>query len=255
MPARSASARRYRSLAIALVTTFAVALILLSPFAMTWMADLSPRWDSLADVGQAYGGTSAILSGLALSGISISLLMQRHQNRVALLHSIRQRQFDLVKLALDNNEYVYVDGAKAMEDPNSYLKVYANLFVGHWALLWDLGEIGEESLRSIAKRLFESPVARDWWETNGQSYRTSRSRRRLYEILSDECQRAAPSPALSSTSPHRPLNGVSLATSSRRDRRLVTGVALGMTIGVVLAPVALRAVQRFRQPGGRQPAR
>lgn len=59
-------------------------------------------WAALSDIGQAYGGISAILSAIALSGISLSLLLQYRQHRAEVLYSLNQRQFDLVRYALDN---------------------------------------------------------------------------------------------------------------------------------------------------------
>ncbi|WP_432050490.1 DUF6082 family protein [Verrucosispora sp. NA02020] len=126
---------------IPLMVTLAVGLIGLSLLAMTWLVDLPVQWSHLSDMGQAYGGTSAVLSGLALASVSASLLMQSSLNRISQLHSIRQRQFDIVKLALDNPRYLYVDGSAAISDPGNHLKVYANLFVSHWAMVWDLAAL------------------------------------------------------------------------------------------------------------------
>jgi hypothetical protein len=36
----------------------------------------------LSDVGQAYGAVSAVVSGLALLGVAVSLVIQQRQNRM-----------------------------------------------------------------------------------------------------------------------------------------------------------------------------
>ncbi|MFF5216847.1 DUF6082 family protein [Micromonospora sp. NPDC000442] len=232
-----------RKMMFPLLVALSVGLIGLSPVAMTWMADLPVQWSHLSDMGQAYGGTSAVLSGLALAGVSASLLMQSSLNRISQLHSIRQRQFDIVKLALDNPTYLYVDGSAALADPDNPLKVYANLFVGHWAMVWDLAEMREETLHVVASRLFESAVAREWWKVNGQSYYSSRRRKKFVAILSDECDRAAltaresspgtaPAPAPIPT--HRP------PSAEGRSRTLAIGVVAGIGIGVLLRSATRR---------------
>ncbi|MEU5553186.1 DUF6082 family protein [Micromonospora sp. NPDC047793] len=191
---------------IPLMVTLAVGLIGLSLLAMTWLVDLPVQWSHLSDMGQAYGGTSAVLSGLALASVSASLLMQSSLNRISQLHSIRQRQFDIVKLALDNPRYLYVDGSAAISDPGNHLKVYANLFVSHWAMVWDLAEMREDTLHVVASRLFESAVAREWWKVNGDPL---------------------------------PIPPQPTSSSGSRSRTLVIGVAAGIGIGILL-PSATR---------------
>ncbi|MEV0944003.1 DUF6082 family protein [Micromonospora wenchangensis] len=227
---------------ISLAAIASMGLIVLSPVAMTWMSDLSAQWGDLSNIGQAYGGTSAILSGLALVGVSISLLIQNNLNRISQVHLIRQRQFDIVKLALDNPQFLYVDGSAATGDPDAVLKIYANLFVGHWAMVWDLGEMKENTLHTLAGRLFESAIAREWWKVNGDSYLSSRRRKRFHAILSEECQSAARSAAEVAG-----RRGVEVVVSdperrpSRSSRHLIiVGVLAGVAIGVLLQPAGRR---------------
>lgn len=181
----------YRTSVGLLLTFAAVTIAALSPLAMVWVADLPVQWAPLAEVGQAYGGASALLSALALSGIAISILIQRHQNRISQLYSLRQRQFEIVKLALESPEYLYVDGPLVVADKTARLKVYANLLVGHWAMVWDLGEMGDDWLRLSAGRLFDAELAREWWMDWGSSYLGPRRRRKFVEILTQECEQAS----------------------------------------------------------------
>jgi hypothetical protein len=171
---------------------FVVLLVVISmvaPFLAAWRGGSAWDWNHLADVGQAYGGVSAVLTGLGFCGIAISLLMQRRQNRLTLLYSIRDRQFDLVKLALDNPQFLFTENPTLPSDPTASLKVYANLQVGHWALLWDLGILKPPALQLLARRLFATPFARDWWNAWGTSYLDYRPRR-FFDIVDRECQAA-----------------------------------------------------------------
>jgi hypothetical protein len=179
----------FRGLLIGFVASTVVALVALSPLVMKWLSG-QRDWHQLADVGQVYGSASAVLTGVGLCGIAVSLLMQWRQNRITQVYSIRQRQFELVKLALDNPRYLYVEGPAVASDPHSELKVYANLLVGHWAMSWDLGVTNEQLLRASAARLFSTSAAREWWTTWGHSYLTSRRRRRFFNILTFECSQA-----------------------------------------------------------------
>ncbi|WP_327038214.1 DUF6082 family protein [Micromonospora maris] len=230
-----------RRVLIPLLTVLSVGLIAFSPIAMTWMADLPVQWGQLSDMGQAYGATSAVLSGLALAGVSASLLIQSSLNRISQLHSIRQRQFDIVKLALDNPRYLYVDGAAAVADPDNSLKVYANLFVGHWAMVWDLSEMREDTLRTVARRLFEAQLARDWWRANGQSYLSSRKRKKFFEILSEECDIAANvahmSAAKAAADGALTLPQPNISKDPRR-HRLAVGMVAGVGVGILLCSMA-----------------
>jgi len=115
--------------------------------------------------------------------------MQRRQNRLALLYSVRDRQFELVKLALDNPQFLYIESPDVISDTTAKMKVYANLMVGHWALLWDLGILRDHTLHALAARLFTTAITRDWWATWGNSYLDYRPRR-FFEIMSIECRKA-----------------------------------------------------------------
>ena len=56
-----------------------VALILSSPWLVRMIVPKSENWHDLSEIGQAYGGVSAILSGLAFCGIAGSLVLQWRQ--------------------------------------------------------------------------------------------------------------------------------------------------------------------------------
>ncbi|MCZ7436743.1 DUF6082 family protein [Micromonospora sp. WMMC241] len=236
-----------RKTLISLAAIAAMGLVALSPVAMTWMTDLSAQWGDLSNIGQAYGGTSAILSGLALIGVSISLLIQNNLNRISQVHLIRQRQFDIVKLALENPQFLYVDGSAATSDPDAALKVYANLFVGHWAMVWDLGEMKEDTLHVVARRLFESGTAREWWDTNGGSYLSSRRRRRFWAILSEESEKAAQVAAEASRSRAAQLTGSGSGRQPPPGSRqtFIVGIAAGVAIGILLQPTGRRFLDKF----------
>jgi hypothetical protein len=64
------------------VTLATVATVALTPTALTGLSFLGEDWQTLSDVGQAYGFLSVIFSGAALVGVAASLAYQAHQTAI-----------------------------------------------------------------------------------------------------------------------------------------------------------------------------
>src|SRR5690349_9103609 len=75
---------RYSSSTVLFVAAAAgvVIAVVLSPLALPLVASRREDWQELSNVGQAYGGIAAVLSGLAFLGIIISLALQRRQTKI-----------------------------------------------------------------------------------------------------------------------------------------------------------------------------
>jgi hypothetical protein len=166
-----------------------VLLVAASPVALRWVARHGKGWDVLGNVGQTYGGASAVLSGLALCGVAVSLILQRRQTQIAQLYSARQHQLNLARLALDHPESLIIDGAAVPTEPDTATMVIVNLWVANWATAWQLGALNEASLRSYGARLFQTELARRWWMAWGASYATSTQGKRFVQVLTEECNR------------------------------------------------------------------
>ena len=62
------------------ILTVLLLLILVSPLFLRTLARAHGiNWSQLSDIGQTYGAASAILSGVALVGVSLSLMVQARQ--------------------------------------------------------------------------------------------------------------------------------------------------------------------------------
>ncbi|MFG1610756.1 DUF6082 family protein [Actinoplanes sp. NPDC049265] len=132
-------------------------------------------WKSLSDIGQAYGGISAVVAGLGFCGIAASLALQVRQTRLTQAISARERHFELVKVGLENPTLSY---QFREENPELYKKkVLINLWVSHWLLLWDIGEADEEFVRLALDDLFQDRVACEWWREWGANFATPNTRR------------------------------------------------------------------------------
>lgn len=139
-----------------------VAVVVASPWLMKSVAEGSDDWHELSDVGQAYGGVSAILSGLAFCGIAVSLLLQWRQVRLTRTMTERERHFDLVQMAMDDPSLLFTD-RPGITLADRRKRMYINLWVSHWAMLWQTGSLDRTSLRDLLDDIFRNELARAWW--------------------------------------------------------------------------------------------
>ncbi|MGI5212496.1 DUF6082 family protein [Plantactinospora sp. CA-290183] len=168
-----------------------ISFILLIPTVMRGISGDGATWHELSEIGQAYGGVSAVLSGLAFCGVAISLILQSRQNRLTQVVSARERHFELVKLALERPELMFQRRTDESIEAHGK-KMYLNLWVAHWGMLWDVGSIDRTSLRQNFVELFRDEVSRQWWSEWGQDWGTVRSReRREFMQIATNCYRAA----------------------------------------------------------------
>jgi len=176
----------------------AVALALAAPFAMSWMAKWQLDWSELSDVGQAYGGVSALLSALALCAIAGSLILQQRQTKTAQVVAVTERHHDLLRLALEHPEFIYVDSPTGVR-ADLPMVLYSNLTVSHWAMMWELGLLDEALLRKAASALFRHNTASVWWASIGPDWTRGRATpggTKFVRILMDEYKRLIDEPPI-----------------------------------------------------------
>ncbi|TDO42348.1 DUF6082 family protein [Paractinoplanes brasiliensis] len=181
-------------LAIGALCALFLGAIVAFPIATQGVFGSDHDWKALSDVGQAYGGVSAIVAGLGFCGIAASLALQAKQTRLAQAISARERHFELVKLGL---EYPGLSYQIHDDPPELYKKkVIINLWVAHWLLLWDIGDADESFLRSAFTELFHDEVAREWWLERGSTWgaRDTRRHQRFMHIAWDCHESASPAP-------------------------------------------------------------
>ncbi|MFF5297510.1 DUF6082 family protein [Paractinoplanes globisporus] len=158
-------------------------IVLGSPLLLAALSGTALPWGRLADVGDAFEGASALLSAIALCGIGASLLYQQRQVRQELAGMDRQQHAELLKLALDNPEFMeMLNGEPA--GPHARQETYANLTMMYWLAIWELGEIDDDELRLMVGSLFRSDVARRWWARVGAVWIGTRHRPERVRFLS-----------------------------------------------------------------------
>jgi len=155
-----------------------------------WVGGRQLNWSRLSEVGQAYGAASAILSGLALSGIAISLIVQWRLNRMSQIVSVRDRQFELVKMTLDDPRYA-VSWGRDPDDPDLKLKMFSNLIMSWWHMMWEIDALSERQLRSNLVGYFGTSLNRVYWEGSSATWlEPGRRTRRFLGIVDDEWDKA-----------------------------------------------------------------
>jgi hypothetical protein len=180
-----------------------------------------------------------LLSGLALGGIVVSLLVQWRHSYSDRMVAIRQHHFELVKMGLDHPSML--DRAAGSANRETLVgQIHANLWVSHWAMLWDLRYCDEQRLRHLVAQLFDADaVSRDWWQADGSTWSAlwNRRRRRFQAIVSDECRLAIM--RAEAAAPN--AGGTGTRESSAAQRQSRPGAAAVIAVGA-LAGGALAAV-------------
>jgi hypothetical protein len=151
--------------------TSVAALLLLSPLLIGLVGDqFDVDWARLSEIGQSYTGISALLSALALVGVAASIRLQTKQTSITLQHSVRDLQFGLLRLAMDDPLYASVLQPMPTEGPSTEHNDYRRfVYITQWFRLnefsFESGELTRRELNSILRtEMFPRPEIRQWWD-------------------------------------------------------------------------------------------
>lgn len=127
---------------------------------------------------------------LSLVVTAVGVALHYHVYRKQQLAATYQRQFDLVKIGIENG-LGHIGTARHLQ-PHACEILYANLWVVHWARLWDTRKLSKVQLQRAAADLFENPNVRAWWMERGKDWSSTSSRRRsdFVSIMTEECRSA-----------------------------------------------------------------
>jgi hypothetical protein len=190
-------------------------------------------WPALANIGQAYGAISAILSALAVLGVAASLIYQGQQLRLTRQQHIRAVQRELIMKMLDQPDLavtVGVEGGADVADPRR------NLFILAWLQYLHLAyEGGVRSESAFAEDslvpALRGEAVRSYWARNRKFWHaTSRRSQRSFAALVDTYyEKVIPvEPAVA----RRPANPVWNTKTARTAAGMVAaGVLTGWFIG------------------------
>ena len=190
--------------ALVVIIVAAIIGIVFAPLGMALLAKENGEWALLGNVGQAYGGVSALISALALIGVAGALLVQAHQHKLDRLTAVRGRQSHIHSVVREDPQlYSPVIGGD-LEDERSMRRRMLRLESLHYlATGFDTGLLTEETLRSEAfAAFFRYEENRQFWEMANSYWLVgthSRKHRRFVKIANEELAYAK------STGPGLPL--------------------------------------------------
>jgi hypothetical protein len=171
-----------------------IGIVIFSPLAIIELAHFRLNWIQLSNIGQTYGAVSALLSSLALAGVTVSLLYQSRNNQTAREQTTRSLQFELLRMAMSDPSLMTASGAPwDLDIPSDSSSIRQFLYIQIWVSFlggnYTIGELPESAVRHLAAHeIFRSEAGRNYWAAVGQvQTEDSRGRRRkFFCILDDE---------------------------------------------------------------------
>lgn len=143
--------------------------VLLSPILLLRANRLTAaNWSTLSDVGQAYGGVSAILTALALIGVAASLLVQRQQADIARTQAIRAFQLQMLTLCLERPDTYYplMGHEVTGTTEEARQQIFATYFLNYVHAGYSIDFFDEQSLMGdVFPRFFKFDTGRAYWES------------------------------------------------------------------------------------------
>jgi Family of unknown function (DUF6082) len=177
----------YRLL-LALLAVCGVALILISPLGLEKFTTIkSINWAQLSNIGQTYGAVSALIAGIALAAVAISLFFQARSLTLSQMQMMRTFHSDLIKFTIENPELLPSWGFA--REPNSTIEDiqrtgFVNILAAFWITSYRTGAISAAELRGNFSTAFNGEAGRKWWIDSGKNWtRSAKDRRSRHAVM------------------------------------------------------------------------
>ncbi|WP_405813074.1 DUF6082 family protein [Streptomyces sp. NBC_00040] len=115
---------------------------------------------------QAFSAASVLISGIALTGVVVSLTFQAQQTKAARDERDRSTHRQMIYLTMGDRAL-----AECLEPPNTSMPferyrqiIFANLIMGRWYAAYQLGDVDDSMLRYTLERHFRGEIGRAHWE-------------------------------------------------------------------------------------------
>ncbi|WP_433418897.1 DUF6082 family protein [Microtetraspora malaysiensis] len=199
-------------------------------------------WVTLSNIGQTYGAASALLSALALIGVSWSLYLQSRESLALRKDSERNQHFHLLQLAIENPALLKGEGFPTKRelgyDPRVHL--YFNLVISFWEMMYEVGEMPEQILREYVKAdlLWATPGRRFWERTRNQRLKSAKNKRQseFWAIVDSEWKEA-----------HERWGSPGSTAKRGDNQKLLPAILISCSLGVGMTTGWLAARKRKRQ--------
>jgi Family of unknown function (DUF6082) len=194
-------------------------------------------WDRLSAIGQTYGAASALLAGLALTGVAASLFFQAREAKATREQALRALHGDLMRMAMEDPLYraCWGDFFSSTNEDAQRAHMYVNMIINHWLLMWELNAITEQHLRAIASVVLSGEIGHRFW-SDGRELRMASAgtkRERRFNRVLDEEYTKIPEPAAGEIASH-----VTARPAPASDRRAIYGLVAGAVSGAAGAALA-----------------
>lgn len=195
----------------------------------------------LSEIGQAYGGVSAVFSGIAVFGVVAALRAQNRQIRISQAQSIRTMQIELMRMLIDDPSLrpISPSFSSGTNDAQRRRNLFTNLMLKYLEMGYEIGYFPEPAIRRELTSQFLLPDVYRFWGEAREHFRidvVNRGATEFFEIVDsvwrDVSDRTPVPPAVDQP----PASMVSRTRVPRR--RYVVSVA-------VVASVAIAVAARF----------
>src|ERR1035438_1363733 len=178
-------------IAILVVTTIG---IVFAPLGLQWIAKVRRDWVLLGNVGQAYGGVSALISAIALVGVVVSLLVQARQHSLDRITSIRGRQAQIYAIVREDPQlYWPIIGGDFDNERSVQRWTFTIEFLQYNAAGYETGLVPEKNLRNeVFPAFFRYEENRKYWEITNRDWlelSLTKRGRRFVRIANEELAR------------------------------------------------------------------
>ncbi|MEU2712642.1 DUF6082 family protein [Streptomyces sp. NPDC007205] len=150
-----------------------IATVALTPIILKGLSFLGGDWQSLSDVGQAYGFLSVIFSGAALIGVAISLTYQAHQTNISNEEERRAAHRELALMSINDPELLVCWQPSQSPLPLALARQlhFTHLIVTQYYSDYLLKRVNDEATRVQLELHFQGERARDHWVDRSAGWR------------------------------------------------------------------------------------
>lgn len=220
---------------ITVAALLAIFAIVASPLLLAaWEEPKGIDWNRLGQIGQAYDGTSAILSAIALLGVAASLAIQARQNRNDRVQHSLDRQFDLLNLILERPDLYGPVAGWPHDGDRARQHIFISMWLNVLQMRFEMGTQTESEVRKELYVAFTSDLGRQWWQVEqswwNDQHATSKAGRHFDKMIREEYARATPDDTM-------PLRLITVSRNSQPKPSRLNAIACAMAgvgIGVLL---------------------
>lgn len=155
------------------VTIATVAVVALTPIVLEGLSFLGEDWQSLSNVGQAYGFLSVIFSGAALVGVAASLAYQAHQTTISNEEERRAAHRELALMSINDPELLVCWSPSQIPLPLGLARQlhFTHLIITQFYSDYLLKRVNDDATRVQLEQHFRGERAREHWVDRSMGWR------------------------------------------------------------------------------------